>query len=62
MSSPVILIDKEQAIKIALQALQDDGIPPIDGPINATYVERRLGLGERDRGWVVTAQFTVEGW
>jgi len=62
MSSKVILIEQEQAIAAALQALKEDGVPAIDGPINATYVERRLGIGEQDRGWVVSAQYTIEGW
>lgn len=60
--SKAISVSKELAVELALVALKEEGVPVIDGAINATYMDRRLGIGKQDCGWVVSAQYTIEGW
>lgn len=61
MNNSALLVDKEQALDIARNALREKEICIIDTSLDALYRSRRLGVGIQDRGWVVFAKLDMQG-
>lgn len=61
MKNMFIVIDKKQAVEVALRALKDADICIVNESVDGTYRERKLGVGDQNRGWVIFAKLALEG-
>jgi hypothetical protein len=60
MQDKIIAVTEERALMLARLALTQNKILIIEDSLNAVYTERKLGIGEQNRGWVVCAKFDVD--
>ena len=61
MKDKIIAVTKERALVLARLALIQDKVLIIEDSLNATYRERKLGLGDQNRGWSVCAKLDLVG-
>ena len=56
MQDKIIAVTEERALMLARLAITQNKILIIEDSLNAVYRERKLGIGEQNRGWVVSAK------
>ncbi len=56
MQDKIIAVTEERALMLARLALTQNKILIIEDSLNAVYTERKLGIGEQNRGWAVCAK------
>ncbi|WP_055075225.1 hypothetical protein [Pseudanabaena sp. 'Roaring Creek'] len=61
MQDKIIAVTEERALMLARLALTQNKILIIEDSLNAIYRERKLGIGEQNRGWVVCAKLDLDG-